>query len=456
MAELVNYRGEQRKPSASRAAVAFLHGFTGKAEATWATLARYLAAEPKLANWDLVGVNYSTRLLPDLMGIWSADADIAHIATLFAGELLDGALKGYGAYAIVAHSMGGLVAQQALLARPELARRTTHLVMFGTPSSGLRKARFVNLLKPQARDMQAGGTFVTGLRQRWQETFGDEPPFDLLVIAGERDQFVPPSSSLEPFPSGHCRVVPGNHITMIRPDAAGSLAVALTVNTLCDTPYSISPLDSARLAAELKRYDEVVRTLWDKRDGLDSGGRVLLALALEATGRRQDALDVLEKGGEDSTEAMGVLAGRLKREWLVSRQKADGDRTLDLYTRAFEQAEAAGNHPQAYYNGINAAFMQLVYKQNKAEARSLAARVLEHTAAARAADEHDRWLPATEGEALLVLGRAGDAVSRYGDFVAGVAEERELESAYRQAQQIATALDDKPTAERLAAVFRQN
>ena len=53
-------------------------------------------------------------------------------------------------------------------------------------------------------------------------------------------------------------------------------------------------------------------------------------------------------------------------------------------------------------------------------------------------------------------GRAGDAVSRYGDFVAGVAEERELEFAYRQAQQIATALDDKPTAERLAAVFRQN
>ena len=85
------------------------------------------------------------------------------------------------------------------------------------------------------------------------------------------------------------------------------------------------------------------------------------------------------------------------------RQKADGDRALDLYTRAFEQAAAAGNHPQAYYNGINAAFMQLVYKQNKAEARSLAARVLEHTAAARAADEHDRWLPATEGEALLVV-----------------------------------------------------
>ena len=184
--------------------------------------------------------------------------------------------------------------------------------------------------------------------------------------------------------------------------------------------------------------------------------RVLLALALEATGRRKDALDVLEKGGEDSTEAMGVFAGRLKRGWLVSRQKADGGRALDLYTRAFEQAAAAGNHPQAYYNGINAAFMQLVYKQNKAEARSLAARVLEHTAAARAADEHDHWLPATEGEALLVLGRAGDAVSRYGDFVAGVAEERELKFAYRQAQQIATALDDKPTAERLAAVFRQN
>ena len=96
------------------------------------------------------------RLLPDLMGIWSADADIAHIATLFAGELLDGALKGYGAYAIVAHSMGGLVAQQALLARPELARRTTHLVMFGTPKQRAEEGALRQPPeKPQARDMQA-------------------------------------------------------------------------------------------------------------------------------------------------------------------------------------------------------------------------------------------------------------------------------------------------------------
>ena len=304
--------------------------------------------------------------------------------------------------------MGGLVAQQALLARPELARRTTHLIMFGTPSNGLRKARFVNLLKPQARDMQAGGPFVTGLRQRWQETFGDEPPFDLLVIAGERDQFVPPSSSLEPFPSDRAASSPGNHVTMIRPDTADSLAVALTINKLCSTPFSISPLDSARLAAELKRYDEVIRTLWDKRDGsIRRPGAA--RLALEATGRRKTLLDVMVQGGEDSTDAMGVLAGRLKREWLAPPEGGRGSRARPLHACFRAGGRAAGKHTQAYYNGINAAFMQLVYKQNKAEARSLAARVLEHTAAARAADEHDRWLPATEGEALLVLGRVDDA-----------------------------------------------
>jgi hypothetical protein len=56
---------------------------------------------------------------------------------------------------------------------------------------------------------------------------------------------------------------------------------------------------------------------------------------------------------------------------------------------------------------------------------------------------------------LLLLGRAGEAVARYRDFVDSGRNERELESTYRQAQQIATALSDKLTAERLASLFGQ-
>ena len=40
--------------------------------------------------------------------------------------------------------------------------------------------------------------------------------FGLKVVAGDKDQFVPPESSLGPFPRHLQFVVPGDHLSMIR------------------------------------------------------------------------------------------------------------------------------------------------------------------------------------------------------------------------------------------------
>ena len=107
-------------------------------------------------------------------------------------------LKRYRSLALVAHSMGGLVVQRALVDDPELANRTEKVVLFGTPSAGLRKASWLFFWKRQLRNMANGSEFITALRQDWAALFEPEPRFDLRVVAGDQDQFVPPHPASVP------------------------------------------------------------------------------------------------------------------------------------------------------------------------------------------------------------------------------------------------------------------
>ena len=84
---------------------------------------------------------------------------------------------------MIGHSMGGLIVQRAIL-EADMTRRISHLALFGTPSAGLRKAGLGSIFKRQARDMAAGGAFVTKLRADWTQKFQPELPFAFRAIAG--------------------------------------------------------------------------------------------------------------------------------------------------------------------------------------------------------------------------------------------------------------------------------
>ena len=146
-------------------------------------------------------MGYATTFLPDLLGVWSADPDIPILATMLTTQADIDPLRRYRSLAVVAHSMGGLVVQRALVDDPRLADRTKKVILFGTPSAGLRKASWVARWKRQLRNMAIGSEFVPTLRRDWATRFERDQHFDLMVIAGEQDQFVPPESNLSPFPS---------------------------------------------------------------------------------------------------------------------------------------------------------------------------------------------------------------------------------------------------------------
>jgi hypothetical protein len=442
----------------NEAAIVYIHGFQGNPEKTWGDFPDLVAKGDgaPLAGWDAYSLGYATSLSLDIRGIWSADPEIAILATLLRTTAANSALKSYKSLALVAHSMGGLVLQRALVddadlgPAADLAKRVGHVFLFGTPSAGLKNASFVWFWKRQIRDMVAGGEFITGLRERWNDRF-TAPPFTFWAVAGASDDFVPWTSSIEPFPEPQRAVIPGDHLEIVKPKDAHHLGIQIVRKGLIGDASPAGPWNAARVAVQQREFQKAVDLLWPKRAEIDDDALVQLALALEEVGRRQDAIDVLLGRPNLGTDAMGVLAGRLKRRWLAERVEKDAATALDLYSRALDMAEAAGKHNQAYYHGINVAFLQAVYRDDLPTAQALARRVLDHCAKAVG---KDLWRPATEGEAHLILGDTQQALADYGRFAASNPSPRELSSTYQQARILAKHLGDHGVSESLEALFR--
>jgi pimeloyl-ACP methyl ester carboxylesterase len=127
--------------------IVFVHGVGGKAIESWknasnVTWPALMAADPSLKNYDICEYSYDSSL----------DLDRDRIEDIV-GELrqrLDGELSKYYHLVIVSHSMGGIVARNAL-ADSNLARRpwqTATLVTCGTPFKGSDWVDVLKLISP--------------------------------------------------------------------------------------------------------------------------------------------------------------------------------------------------------------------------------------------------------------------------------------------------------------------
>jgi hypothetical protein len=155
---------------------------------------------------------------------------------------------------------------------------------------------------------------------------------------------------------------------------------------------------------------------------------------------------------------MGVLAGRIKRRWVNERVEDDARRARELYAAAYEKAVAQRHWAQAYYHGINVAFLDLAWTDDLEGARRIARRVLEHCSDAAAGElpKDRKWRFATEGEARLVLGEFDAAVAGYASALATdpAPGPREIASMYQQATLLVSIVGDETLANRLDALFR--
>lgn len=442
-----------RKHEANQTAVVFVHGFTGNGLATWRNLADRVAADDRLSSWDLWTITYGTSWLPDITGIWTADADLTLLARRLQSNLVEGALARYRAFVFIGHSMGGLVVQKALVDFSMVATRTHAVVLFGTPSDGLVKAQSLRFWKRQLADMARTGPFVASLRADWRSRFADHSPFSFLAVAGERDQFVPPELSLKPFPSEQQAVVFGDHISMLSPPKDDPEVAELIARRIAvGTPGSALG-DPAARAIERGDFQEIIARHYDNYQKIDRKAAVRLAIALDAVGRREEAYELLANRDDLDSDALGTMAGRLKRKWLLSRRQADAEASLAHYAKGYELAIAANNQPQSYYHGINLAFLEFVFHGDRPAARQRATKVLEICLECERDKDADEWLQATKGEAQLILGNQELAFEAYSHFVAAGNDPWKLCSTYLNARTIARENESRDLARKLGEIF---
>lgn len=446
----------ENRREGNRAAVVFVHGFHGDTATTWTSFLAQFLDDNRLSDWDVYSVGYSTNLSIDLP-IWTSDPGIRYCAAGLVTKLRHAPLDQYRAIALVAHSMGGLVVQKAIIDSDELRKRLSHVVLYGTPSAGVLKAAVGARLKRQARDMCVGSAFIVNLRDEWAEKIGGHPPFSFMAVAGETDAFIPPTSSIDPFPMSQQAVVPGNHLEIVRPDSTGHLSYELLYKTLSGLRGARSVAESARLAVEHNDFDRVIELLLPNVDGLDANAIVTLALALESVNRQGEAVDVVERWNISTDmralDPIGVLAGRLKRRWLVSRQQRDLDRALELYSAGLERAEADDDHGQAYYHAINVAYLQLVSATGDGsaslEVKDMARRALRHVEVS----PESQWTHATTGEANLILDDLDAGLDSYRMARRSARTLRECDSMHMQAVAVAACLFGEEGAKQIDEVF---
>src|ERR1700739_3295064 len=83
-------------------AVVFLHGFTGTRDDTWDPFPALLGTA--IENWDIFTVGYGTTMLPDGVGILSADPDLPNLSTMLCTQLQVPPFQNYKSLALVGHS----------------------------------------------------------------------------------------------------------------------------------------------------------------------------------------------------------------------------------------------------------------------------------------------------------------------------------------------------------------
>ena len=433
------------RPNCERAVV-FIHGFSGDRNDTWDRMPGLLGT--LVTDWDIHLLGYSTTLHPDIFGVWSADPDLPTLAVALTTQASIEPLIRYKSLALVGHSMGGLIVQRALIDDTILAHRTDEVFLFGTPSGGLRKARWLAFWKRQIRNMAIGSDFISTLRREWAEQFEPEPRFNLVVVAGDEDRFAPATSSLDPFPSRFRRVVPGNHRSMVLPADTDSASVRLLASVLGDLPIAgdtSAPLTLAAELADSKASDLIAA----REDGMSQQDIVYAALALERNGNRDQAMALLQRFQDLGTDLQGTLAGRIKRIWLESEDLSFAEHALTLYKGALDVALAAGEVEQVYYHAINIAFLEFVAFDRPEQADDMANLALRNASLA----VPNAWSVATQAEANLYLGRTDRAINLYKRTLIFEAEPWQYASTALQAGQIASKLHDYDLAERIEEIF---
>lgn len=392
----------------------FVHGLSGESEDTFGNIPKMLQSDSSFDGWAMKPLGYAPIVQPKLgKDIWGAILDIDKISGYLKTSLTY-KFKNYDRIAIVAHSLGGIVAQKAILSLDEDARkRISHLIMFGTPSEGIAPEVLSKQWNKKYSELSSEGEFITTLRRDWDQTFNGTYPFKIKVAASPHDEYVAVESCHKPFAKEHCEFVDGKHLMMVKPKDEKDDAYNLILNTLSGSKFFNQYTNAEEINLTLGKYDAVVNELLPKKEDLDKRGLTQLIFALEGLERNEDVYDILESHplAKSNTDLMGIIGGRHKRDYLKTYSFKSSQLARDYYSKALKISEENEVYSQIYYHAINLAFLSIVTdpETGKGEMKKYAQKALDAT---KECDDNI-WKFATIAEANMYLGNLDVAKEFY-------------------------------------------
>jgi pimeloyl-ACP methyl ester carboxylesterase len=427
---IINYRKEEGNNNI----LLFVHGFSGNSSETFGVTPDMLVADGIFNGWDIFSIGYSSDIFPSIgKGLWSVNPDITKVSA-YLKSLLTNQFNDYDRVAFVGHSMGGLAVQRAILELDaKVEQKISHVIFFGTPSAGLRKAFWARFWNTQLHDLSDQSDFIKKLRKDWQDKYATSTPFTFKTIAGTKDEFVPVESSLNPFPESCRGIIEGNHINMIKPKDVNDhehQSFTLILKTLTDQQANYLLGDPGEINVLLGKYQAIINNYLPNAASLAIKPLIDLVFALECRGRKQDALQVLQNHplASNNSDLLGIIGGRYKRSFLLSGLQEGLDMALKYYTDALSIAKNKNDASQIFYHAINLAFLKIAGEDNKTDMKTYAQLALDSCDM----NTHDKWELATIAEANLYLGKLDVAENYYRKAAAG-SNARDKSSMYSNA-----------------------
>ena len=392
----------------------FVHGFSGESKGTFGNIPNMLQSDSNFDGWAMKPLGYSPIVQPKLgKDIWGAILDVDKIAG-FLKTSIQYKFSKYDRIAIVAHSLGGLVTQKAILSLDAVDRkRISHLIMFGTPSNGIPSEILTKQWNAKYSEMSSEGDFITSLRKEWDQTFNDKYPFKLKVAASLEDEYVTVESCHKPFGKEYREFVDKKHLMMVKPKNDKDDTYSLILNTLTGSKFFNLYTNKEEINLTLGKYESVVNELLPKKDDLDKRGLTQLIFALEGLERKDEVYEILNTHplAQSNTDLMGIIGGRHKRDYLKTYSFKSSQLSREYYSKALQISVENEVHSQIYYHAINLAFLSIVTdpETGKSEMKKYAKQALE---AAEKCDD-DLWKYATVAEANMYLGNLDTAKEFY-------------------------------------------
>lgn len=403
-----------RETKNSNSAILFVHGFSGDAENTFSEVPRLLMTNSEMDGWDMFPLGYSGNIVPEMgKNIWACASDIKRNSD-FLNTSIRNKFSKYKRIAIIAHDLGGIVAQQAIL---ELKKtdldRISHVLFFGTPSNGLPEIQLKNFFTygNDEKELKSGSIYIQKLRNSWNEKFQSLYPFTFRSIAATRDEFVPTSSSLKPFPMKYHEIIDGDHFSIVQIKNENDDGFQAILKTLTNQSFLNKFSNKEEINIALGAYKEVVYSLLPKLKELDNKGLERLSYALEALNREEEALKILKDhpSAQENSNLLGIMGGRYKRQYLKTFLAEDLRMAFKHYSDGLNISKANKDYSQIYYHAINLAFLSLM----KGEKGNMGMFAEQASLATEEDPFPSLWKFATIAEALLYKGDLDNAKENY-------------------------------------------